>query len=151
MIALLRLVPLSAWACFALLAALGVQSLRIGALKGDVAELRLALAEGAVQAERVTREAVEQARIEEREQTAKLALQGAAAVAKEREAARLAQRRYDDLNRSIEEASHDPTVDLWLRTAVPESIRLLYGSGDTDGANRSDPISVPTNPPGPAG
>ena len=107
MIALLRLIPLSAWACIGLAAALGLQTVRVGWLKADVAELRLAIAEGVADAERVTREAVEAARIAEREQAARLAQQSEEATAKARLAARLAQAQRDDALRKLTEVPRD--------------------------------------------
>jgi hypothetical protein len=130
MIALLRLIPLSAWACIGLAAALGLQTVRVGWLKADVAELRLAIAEGAVQAERVTREAVEAARIAEREQAAKLAQQSEEAAAKARLAVSLAQRERDAALRKLSEVPADACLD----SDIPADVRGLLRADNQNGA-----------------
>jgi hypothetical protein len=130
MIALFRLIPLSAWACIGLAAALGLQTVRVGWLKADVAELRLAIAEGAAESERVTREAVEKARIAERTQMENLRTQSENAAAKARaEAARL-KVNLDAANRKLSEVPADACLD----SDIPADVRGLLRADNQDGA-----------------
>jgi hypothetical protein len=130
MIALFRLIPLSAWACIGLAAALGLQTVRVGWLKADVAELRLAIAEGAAESERVTREAVEKARIAERTQMENLRTQSENAAAKARaEAARL-KVNLDAANRKLAEVPADACLD----SDIPADVRGLLRADNQNGA-----------------
>ena len=119
----------------------------IGHLRAANANLRLAIAQGALDAERATREAVEQARLYERSQRDAMAAAAQDAVAKARadEAATL--KRFTALQRAIQEAADaDPSVDAWRNTPIPDAIRLLIEPRDPDPDGRGDSISIPPNP-----
>jgi hypothetical protein len=130
MIALLRLIPLSAWACIGLAAALGLQTVRVGWLKADVAELRLAIAEGAVEAERVTREAVEKARNEELAQREAIEAANRLAADKFADVEKRLRGQLNAAQRSLAEVPADACLD----SDIPADVRRLLTADNQDGA-----------------
>ena len=90
-----------------------------------------AIAKGAQEAEKVTREAVEKAREEERTQIGNLRTQSENALIASQSEANAARKRLTDLQRKVQELGNaDPSVDAWRNTGMPEPVRVLLRPGD---------------------
>lgn len=81
-----------------------------------------------------TRVAVAHAHEYERAQREALQAASESATAKARAEAAAARSRLSVLQRAIQEAYADPTVDAWRSTRIPEPIRVLIDAGDPNGA-----------------
>jgi hypothetical protein len=89
------------------------------------------IAEAAVEGERITRLAVENARNRERADRDRLVAEAEAAAGRARADADSARKRMSDLQRRAQEAADaDPSVDAWRTTPLPDAIRVLLAPSD---------------------